>query len=125
VDVVYDAGALAAGERRDKTVWALHKRLAIDGLAPLVPSVVLAQVWRGGPQAELSRLLAACEIEPVDEGVARSAGAACGKARTSDVVDAIVVVRALQLDALVVTSDPGDLERIADALGTRLRLVAV
>jgi hypothetical protein len=41
---------------------------------------------------------------------------------TADVVDAIVIVTAVQNQALVVTSDPGDLACIADAIGVKIRL---
>jgi predicted nucleic acid-binding protein len=125
VTVLYDTGALVGAERHDRRVWAIHEQLMIESATPVVPSVVLAQAWRGGPQAQLSRLLHGCDIEPVGERLARSAGVACAKAGTSDVIDAIVVVRALQLGALVVTSDSADLERISDALDRQLRIVTL
>jgi hypothetical protein len=115
--ITYDAGALVAGERNDRKLWALHRRALERGLRPTVPAGVLAQVWRGGPQAELSRLLAGCRIEPLDELRGRAAGAACGRAKTSDVIDATVVVGALARDDLVVTSDPKDINHLASALG--------
>lgn len=90
-------------------------RLARD-IVPVVPVVVLAQAWRGGPQAALSRLLRGCRVELDTEAVGRAAGRACGSAGTADVVDAIVVVTALIHRAAVFTSDPGDLRRIADAV---------
>jgi len=123
--VVYDTGALVAAERSVKRMWAIHGELADGGGMALVPVVVLAQAWRGGPQAQLSRLLSSCELEPVTERVARAAGVACAASRTSDVIDAIVVVRALELGAPVVTSDADDLLHIADALRVRLDVVTV
>ncbi|HEY3000756.1 MAG TPA: hypothetical protein VGJ44_00275 [Kribbellaceae bacterium] len=56
------------------------------------------------------------------EPLARAAGALCGRAATSDVVDALVVVLAARLGAAVVTSDPVDLARLADAAGWSLKL---
>lgn len=41
---------------------------------------------------------------------------------TSDIVDAIVIVTAVGYQAPVVTSEPGDLARIADAIGVKIRL---
>lgn len=41
---------------------------------------------------------------------------------TADVVDAIVVATAVRHQAPVVTSDPGDLTRIADSIGMQIRL---
>jgi hypothetical protein len=82
---------------------------------------VLAQAWRGGPQAGLSRLLRGCEIEPLTDARARAAGAACARSGTRDVVDASVVVGALARNDLVVTGDAADLERIAAGLRRKLR----
>jgi hypothetical protein len=78
---------------------------------------VLGQVWRGGPQARLSRLLRGCRIEPLSEQQARAAGAALAASDGRDLIDAAVVVNALARDDLVVTSDPGDLRQIASAIG--------
>ena len=50
---------------------------------------------------------------------------ACAASGTSDVVDAIVVATAVQHGAPVVTSDPADLTRLAEAIGVKLRLFAV
>lgn len=51
-------------------------------------------------------------VSPTAEHDARSAGVLLGSSRTSDAVDAIVVATALPLDAIVVTSDPDDLDLI-------------
>lgn len=75
-----------------------------------MPAGVLSQAWRGGPQAELSRLLEGCRIEGLDETRARTAGDACGRAKTADVIDAGVVVGAIARGDLVVTSDRNDIK---------------
>ncbi|MGH3182150.1 MAG: hypothetical protein ACRDOE_09640, partial [Streptosporangiaceae bacterium] len=54
---------------------------------------------------------------PGDEHAGRAAGVACAASGTADVVDAIVIVTAVRHQASVVTSDPGDLARIADSIG--------
>lgn len=118
--IVYDTGALLAAERADHRLVLLHTQLLAADVFPVVPAVVLAQAWRGGPQARLSRLLKGCRILADDERLARAAGAACAAAGTSDVVDALVVVIATALGANVVTSDPDDLHHLADAIGTPL-----
>lgn len=104
---------------------AFHDEALASGWVPVVPVVVLAQAWRGGPQAHLSRLLRGCRIQPDDEHVGRAAGAACARSGTTDVMDAIVVVSALRHDALVVTSDPEDLAHLADALDRKVQTYAV
>lgn len=121
----YDTGALVAAERDDRRVWTLHRKALERGECPVVPAGVLAQAWRGGPQARLSRFLQGCEIERLDERRARSAGAVCAATDTSDVVDASVVVGALRRGDACVTSDSEDLARIADGLGRPLRIFAV
>jgi len=123
--VTYDTGALIAAERGDRSVWALHRRSLERGMMPTVPAGVLAQGWRGGPQAPLSRLLSGCRVEDLDESRARFAGAACAIAGTADVVDASVVVGAASRHDLVITSDAGDLEHLRDALRLHLRLLDI
>ena len=120
--VTYDAGALIAGERNSTPMWALHRRILARGVWPTVSTGVLGQVWRGGPQAQLSRLLLGCDVEPLTEDHARSAGAALAKSGARDLIDAVVVITALARGDLVVTSDPDDLTRIATAVGRSLRI---
>jgi predicted nucleic acid-binding protein len=120
--IVYDTGALLAAERRNPDFLALHDELTSARIRPLVPVVVLAQAWRGGPQHQISRVLKGCDILPDDERTGRSAGIACAAAGTADVVDAIVIVTAVRHQAPVVTSDPGDLTRIANSIGVKIRL---
>jgi predicted nucleic acid-binding protein len=115
--VTYDAGALIAAERDSESLWMLHRELLARDERPTLTTAVLGQVWRGGPQARLSRLLLGCRIEPLTESQARSAGAALAASDSSDLVDAAVVVTALARGDLVVTSDPDDLRRIAVAIG--------
>jgi predicted nucleic acid-binding protein len=122
VALLYDTGALLAAERREPLIWRLHDRANAAGIVPVVPVVVLAQAWRGGPQPNLSRLLRGCRIVPDDENTGRAAGRACAAAGTSDVVDALVVVTATQLEAPVVTTDPEDLAHLASGLGAKLAL---
>jgi len=124
VGVTYDAGALIAAERDDRRLWARHGALLAARQVPTVPAPVLAQVWRGGGarQAHLSRLLAGCDVEALDDEAARRTGALAGVADASDVVDAFVVEGALRRRDVVVTSDRHDLEAIASALGRRLEL---
>jgi hypothetical protein len=123
--IVYDTGALLAVERGNRAVARLHLQAVASGVRPVVPANVLAQAWRGGPQASLSLLLKGCLVTAMDDRLARAVGAACGKAGTRDVVDASVVVTAAALGAVVVTSDPDDLEHLADAIAVPLTLRTV
>lgn len=123
--VTYDAGALIAAERNSLSMWAFHKRLLERGVRPTLSTAVLGQVWRGGPQAHLSRLLRGCRIAPLTESEARAAGAALTSSGSSDLVDAVVVVTALAREDTVVTSDPDDLRRIGGAIGGTVPLHVV
>ena len=120
--IVYDTGALLAAERRNPDFLALHGELTAARIRPIVPVVVLAQAWRGGPQHQIGRVLKACDIVPDDERTGRAAGMACAAAGTADVVDAIVAATAVRHQAPIVTSDPGDLTDVADAIGMKIRL---
>ena len=120
--IVYDTGALLAAERGNPDFLALHDELTSARIRPLVPVVVLAQAWLGGPQHQISRVLKACDILPDDQRTGRAAGVACAASGTTNVVDAIVIVTAVRHQAPVVTSDPGDLTRIADSIGVKIRL---
>jgi predicted nucleic acid-binding protein len=120
--IVYDTGALLAAERRNPDFLALHDELTAARIRPIVPVVVLAQAWRGGPQHQISRVLKGCDILPDAPHIGRAAGVACAAAGTADVVDAIVVATAVRHQASIVTSDPGDLTHIADSIGVKIRL---
>ncbi|MDQ3757358.1 MAG: twitching motility protein PilT [Actinomycetota bacterium] len=90
-------------------------RGAVEAGTPLViPSGVLAQVWRDGSrQARLAALVrsTATHIEVLDEPTAKAAGVLCGRSGSADVVDAAVVLAAKARGAVVVTTDVGDLRR--------------
>ena len=121
----YDTGVLLAAEAGRQDVLLRHVRLVTRDRRPVVPCVVLAQAWRGGPQPRLSHLLKTCIIEDFDERAARATGRALGASGTRDIVDAAVVVSALSRCDTVETSDPHDLRRIAAAVGERLDVRAV
>lgn len=123
--IVYDTGALLSAERRHRSLWALHEQSLASGVRPIVPVVVLAQAWRGAPHANLSRLLRGCLVTPDTEDLGKAAGAICARTGTSDVIDALVVVTALRLHALVVTSDPDDLQCLASSLQSKLTIFTV
>jgi hypothetical protein len=120
--IIYDAGALVAAERNVRTLWALHDATLRRELTPIVPAAVLAQVWRGGPQANLSRLLSGCRVTSLDESLARAAGTLCGQAGTNDVVDASVVVLAHAMRAPVITGEADDLNALASVAGWPITL---
>ncbi len=110
-----DAGALIAFERNDRKVVAIVKRALDNGQRLAVPAGVVGQTWRDGRrQARLARLLTprVVEVEPLDDARARAAGQLCGVTRTSDVVDASVVLCARARGHGILTSDADDIRRL-------------
>jgi predicted nucleic acid-binding protein len=104
-----DSGALIAYERREVRVRALLQEVQRRGLDVTVPTVVLAETWRGGVRsARVAQLLQACIVEPLDETLARAAGEALAKVK-GGVIDALVMASAATRGDRVLTGDPQDL----------------
>jgi predicted nucleic acid-binding protein len=123
--VVYDAAVLVAADRNERRAWAEHKARLELGVIPLVPAPVVAQVSRSPKQAQLRRFLTGCVVVPLGESEAHEAGRLLGMTRTADVVDAVVVTVALRHKAIILTSDPDDIERLVGASGRAVAVVAV
>lgn len=121
----YDTGALIAAEGDDARIWRWHRRALNRGLELTVPAGVLGEVWRGGPQARLSRLLKDCRIEPLDENQARFVGVLAGRSGLDDTVDLAVAEGALRRNDTVITSNRTHIERVADAAGGRLNILDI
>ncbi len=124
--LVLDAGALIALERSDREALALLKGEQLLGRAPVTHGGVIGQVWRGGAgkQAPLAALLPTLRVVPLDETLGRRAGALLGRARTKDVIDAAVVLLAVDGDSIL-TSDPQDLRQLALAADVHVDLIEV
>lgn len=117
--LVLDAGALIALDRNDRAMWADLLVAAANRKSVLVPTTVIAQVWRGGPrQALLARALARCGVAPFDP-LARKVGELCSRAGTSDICDAHVALVAATAGDLLYTSDPDDLRALVAVCGKR------
>lgn len=115
-----------AAERNDRRFLSLHLRFLQAKRELIVPSPVLAQVWRGGGrQASLAKVFKSCFIEPTSEAAARNAGVILGLSQTSDAVDAIVVATAIAYNAAVVTTDPDDIGLLWGASGTKRKLAMI
>ena len=123
--VVYDTSVLIAAERGDRTLWAEHRLRLEAGNVPLVSANVVAQASRSPRQVQLHRLLRGCEVVALDEAAAHRVGALLGKSRTTDIVDAAVVVLAIDRNADVQTGDAEDIRRLSGAARTRLRILSV
>jgi predicted nucleic acid-binding protein len=122
--ITLDAGGLIALDRGDRRVLALIARTAERGLRVTIPATALAQAIRNpARQARLARLArqASTDLVALDGPDATRTGLLLAASRTSDIVDAHVVVCARRAAQVVVTNDADDLRR----LDPRLPLLVV
>jgi len=124
--LILDNGALIALERNDRAMWRRLKLALAAEQVPRSHGGVVGQAWRGrGPrQARLASALDAIEIRPLDRALGRAAGELLARAGRSDVVDAALILLASDGD-LIVTSDPGDIEPLAQAAHRNVDLIRV
>lgn len=116
VPIIYDAGALVAADKGERSLWAQFAAATAERRPVVVPSPVLAQAWRGlASQARLAKLVNGCRILAPDEQLARHAGVLLGRSQTTDAVDAIVVATAISLHAAILTSDIDDITLLAES----------
>lgn len=112
--LTFDTGALIGLERRRPHLRRLHQTALLEGIAVVVPSVVVAEWWRQGKrEKERAQILRTLVVEPPDERIARLAGIAVGLVGAG-VVDALVMASASLRGGLVYTSDVDDLMRLAE-----------
>jgi hypothetical protein len=123
--LVFDAGALIAIERGDRTIAALLAAAARSGTEVVTSSTCVAQAWRDpARQARLARALAGFLERDLDGRRARDCGMLLARSETRDIADAAVSLLVDNGDTII-TSDPQDIERLLDAAGTRARIRAV
>jgi hypothetical protein len=123
--LILDAGAFVGVDRNDRAVLARLAAAQRNGLELRTNSMVVAQVWRDrqGRQANLARLLQAVKVQPIGDQEGREAGALLGQTGTADAIDATVVLLAHPGDRIL-TSDPDDLTKLAEAAKCRAVVVA-
>jgi len=123
VTLVLDAGALIALDRNDRAMWVRLKALLDARELAITHGGVVGQMWRGGPrQARLATVLAGIDVRPLDENRGRAAGELMGTTRTSDVVDAALVLLAADGDEIV-THDRDDFATLAAATDRHVEFV--
>ena len=125
--VTYDTGALIAGDRNDRRMWALHVGFIAEEVVPTVPAPVVAEAWRGGPrQASLARMLAGCDVDEMTAGQALCVGELAGRADLDDVVDVAVVEGAdRRNDDVIITSNETHIRQAVEATGKRIRIETI
>lgn len=114
--VVLDTGPLIAVDRGDRLLRIVVEETLDLGHPIVVPAGCVAQAVRRPPrQVRLTTLLRirGVTVAPLDDSTARRIGALLEHSGTSDVIDGHVALLALDLDALVFTSDPHDIALLA------------
>ena len=115
--LVLDSGGVTHLAERSRQGAALILALCREGLwPPVVPSVVLVECLQGhaARDAVANRFLKTCDIvAAVPEALARRAAQLRRLARRGSAVDALVIALA-EPGGTVVTSDPRDLEAVAE-----------
>lgn len=114
-----------AADRGDRRVWLAHAARLMERSVPVVPAPVVAQVSRSTQQAQLRRFLAGCHIAPLGESDAHAAGRLLGKSRTADVGDASVVAIAIRYQAVIITGDVENMERLAAVAGAGVSVIGL
>jgi predicted nucleic acid-binding protein len=91
-----------------------------------VSAAALTEVYRSARQVNLSRMLAGCRIDPLEETTAKAAGELLGKrAVNPGAVDASVAEGALRRGDAVVSGNADHLRALADGVNRKLDVIAV
>jgi predicted nucleic acid-binding protein len=110
--ITFDSGALIALERRRDRMLRVVRAAEQTATPIVVPSIALAEWWRGRPSRHMALLLGGVTIEPVGELLAAAAGEAMASVPEATTVDAIVMASAARRGGVVYTSDVDDLLRL-------------
>lgn len=111
---VFDTGALIAAERNKERATRFIKLVHIGRARILIPLPVIAEWWRGRSNVRDDILGASQVVASID--AAKAAGLALGRLRDIHAkltIDALVIATAALTDAIVVTGDAGDFDRLS------------
>jgi len=114
VRYVFDTGALISAERGKERAARFLKLVRIGRARIIIPLPVIAEWWRGRTDAR-EEILAACQVVASLDAT-KAAGIALARLKDVDsalTIDAIVMATAALLNAIVVTGDPSDFDRLA------------
>ena len=116
--LILDAGFLVSVDRGERSAQEFLTAALVHETPLTTTHPVVAQVWRNGTrQARLARFLQSVVIVALDNGP--EVGKLLARSGTSDVVDAHLVVVAVQRSEPVLTGDVDDLKLLVDALPDR------
>jgi hypothetical protein len=109
--LIFDTGMLIALERKKQHAWHIYREAALRKVRITVPTVVIAEWWRGRTKAR-EHVRSGLRVEGLDELLSQVAGEALARVPDSTVVDAIVMASAALRGDVVYTSDFEDLDRL-------------
>ncbi|MDB4997594.1 MAG: PilT protein domain protein [Myxococcaceae bacterium] len=109
-----DTGALLALERRRQRTLAFLAIAKADKIPLVVPSVCIAEWWRGRTDVR-EKILATVIVEHTDDELVKLAGVALAAVPKATCIDAIVMASAARRGGIVITSDVEDLTRLRAA----------
>lgn len=116
--LILDAGFLISVDRGERIAQAFLTAALVHHTPLTTTHAVVAQVWRNGSrQARLARFLRSVTIIALEDGP--EVGNLLARSGTSDVVDAHLVVVAVQRSEPVLTGDVDDVELLVAALPAR------
>lgn len=111
---VFDTGALISAERGKERASRFLQLVHAGRARLIIPLPVVAEWWRGRSDVR-EKILGASEIV-ASVPAAKAAGVALGHVRDVHAkltIDAMVMATAALVDAVVVTGDPRDFDRLA------------
>jgi len=109
--LTFDTGALIGLEHRRHRIRRVFALAVRDHVRVTVPAAAVAEWWRG--RTDLADdILAAVDVEPLDEGLAKAAGEAIALVPRATAVDAIVMASAARRGDVIDTSDFEDMTRL-------------
>ena len=114
VAFTFDTGALISLERRRQRMLAVFKTARIDRVPVVVPSVCIAEWWRGRTDVR-EKILAAVVVQHTDDALVRIVGEALAKVPKATCIDAMAMAVAARYGGAIFTSDVGDLLRLQTA----------
>lgn len=106
--LTFDTGALIALERRRQRIRQIVAVAVRDAVRITIPAPVIVEWWRGRSTVA-EDVLAAFDVEVLDEALARLAGEALAAVPSATAIDAVVMASAARRGDVVFTSDLDDL----------------
>ena len=114
VAFTFDPGALISLERGRQRMLAVFKTARTDRIPVVVPSVCVAEWWRGRTDVR-EKILAAVVVQHTDDSLVRVVGEALAKVPKATCIDTMAMAVAARYGAVISTSDVGDLLRLQTA----------